>query len=41
MAKLINVYRSHEVDEVDVKKRQLPIRCGDNQVLNLIFGHIL
>lgn len=34
MAKLINVYRSHEVDDVDVKRRQLPIRCGDNQVNN-------
>lgn len=40
MAKLINVYRSHEVDEVDVKRRQLPIRCGDNQVFILISGYI-
>lgn len=32
MAKLINVYRPHEIDNVDVKKRQYPIRCGENQV---------
>uniref|UniRef100_A0A336M6I1 CSON011764 protein n=1 Tax=Culicoides sonorensis TaxID=179676 RepID=A0A336M6I1_CULSO len=38
MAKLINVYRSDEVYDVDVKKRQLPVRCGDIQMFMMDLG---
>lgn len=33
MAKLINVYRSEDVADIEVKRRQLPIKSGDLQVI--------
>lgn len=32
MAKLINVYRSEDVADIEVKRRQLPIKSSDVQV---------
>lgn len=32
MAKLINVYRNEDIADIEVKRRQLPIKSGDVQV---------